>query len=82
LVEQCVFNALVNTGYFKFKWDEAVEKEARVEVMALDGRLVQRLIVDPHQQELMLNLSHEPAGMFLVRIFSENGVVIRRISKR
>ncbi len=70
------------SGYFKFKWDEAVEKEARVEVMALDGRLVQRLIVDPDQQELMLNLSHEPAGMFLVRIFSENGVVVRRISKR
>lgn len=77
-----VFPNPSSSGYFQFMWLKDVENETRIEVLALDGRLIQRLVLKPNQQEWTLDLSHQPTGMYLVRIINDNQVQSRRITKQ
>ncbi|PHI20590.1 hypothetical protein CEQ90_07510 [Lewinellaceae bacterium SD302] len=64
---------------------QGFEGERNLEILALDGRLLQRKVVRFYGEELQthfLSLADRPAGIYLVRITGADGVITKQVVKQ
>jgi hypothetical protein len=57
---------------------EGLDGNVNVEVMEATGRVVERL-QNSGNGKLTVDMSHQPAGMYVMRVWNETGFAVKRI---